>query len=100
MRASLSTSLLLLALSVGTVMPCALTAGELTTQPQPKLARDDPKRVVCRRLAVTGSLVQTVKMCKTNAEWRGQARDAQDEATQMQQRGLVNSCGSSEPGKC
>jgi hypothetical protein len=93
-------SWLLISVSVGLSLPWPSLATEPAPNPAPKLARDDPKRVVCRRLAVTGSLVQTVKICKTNAEWRGQARDAQDEATQMQQRGLINSCGSSEPGRC
>jgi hypothetical protein len=90
--------------SLPLILACAVSALPVAAAPPlgpaPKLARDDPNRVVCRRFPVTGSLVQTVKMCKTNAEWRGQARDAQDEATQMQQRGLINSCGSSEPGRC
>ena len=68
--------------------------------PNTTLASDDQNRVVCRRLSVTGSLVQAKKICKTNAEWRGQTQNAQNEADQMQQRGLINSCGATEPGKC
>jgi hypothetical protein len=99
MRTHVVSALLIFALA-GAVMPGMVLAAEAAPGSAAKLARDDPNRVVCRRLDVTGSLVQTGKICKTNAEWKAQARDTQDEATQMQQRGLINSCGSSEPGKC
>ncbi|MHA6769309.1 hypothetical protein [Sphingobium ummariense] len=49
---------------------------------KPKLDRNDPNAVRCRRLDVTGSLVRKERICKTNAEWRAiseqQNRDADD----------------------
>lgn len=49
---------------------------------QPKLDRNDPSAVRCKRLEVTGSLVRKERICKTNAEWRAiseqQNRDADD----------------------
>lgn len=42
----------------------------------------DPNAVRCRKIGVTGSLVRTEKICKTNAEWRaiaeGHNREADD----------------------
>ncbi|KQN02908.1 hypothetical protein ASE85_21250 [Sphingobium sp. Leaf26] len=49
---------------------------------KPKLDRNDPNAVRCKRLEVTGSLVRKERICKTNAEWRTisdqQGRDADD----------------------
>lgn len=49
---------------------------------KPKLDRNDPNAVRCKRLDVTGSLVRKERICKTNAEWRAiseqQGRDADD----------------------
>mgnify|MGYP005670982043 FL=1 len=49
---------------------------------KPKLDRNDPNAVRCKRLDVTGSLVRKERICKTNAEWRAiseqQNRDADD----------------------
>jgi len=49
---------------------------------KPKLDRNDPNAVRCKRLEVTGSLVRRERICKTNAEWRAitdqQGRDADD----------------------
>ncbi|MCP1470037.1 hypothetical protein J3E64_001724 [Sphingobium sp. OAS761] len=49
---------------------------------KPKLDRNDPNAVRCKRLDVTGSLVRKERICKTNAEWRSiseqQNRDADD----------------------
>lgn len=51
-------------------------------QEQPKLDRNDPNAVRCKRLEVTGSLVRKERICKTNAQWRAiseqQNRDADD----------------------
>lgn len=70
--------------------PVAAHAADAASQ-QPQLARDDPNRVVCRRQEVTGTFTRTVKVCKTNAEWREQMRNAQEVGTDMQERGLINS---------
>jgi hypothetical protein len=49
---------------------------------EPKLDRNDPNAVRCKRLTVTGSLARKERICKTNAEWRAiseqQNRDADD----------------------
>ncbi|NWK98566.1 hypothetical protein DM806_23455 [Sphingobium lactosutens] len=49
---------------------------------KPKLDRNDPNAVRCKRLDVTGSLVRKERICRTNAEWRviseQQNRDADD----------------------
>lgn len=49
---------------------------------QPKLDRNDPNAVRCKRFDVIGSLVKKERICKTNAEWRKiseqQNRDADD----------------------
>lgn len=49
---------------------------------KPKLDRNDPNAVRCKRLEVTGSLVRKERVCRTNAEWRAiseqQNRDADD----------------------
>lgn len=51
-------------------------------QEQPKMDRNDPNAVRCKRLEVTGSLVRRERICKTNAQWRAiseqQNRDADD----------------------
>ncbi|HUD92818.1 hypothetical protein [Sphingobium sp.] len=49
---------------------------------KPKLDRNDPNAVRCKRFDVIGSLVKKERVCKTNAEWRAiseqQNRDADD----------------------
>jgi hypothetical protein len=34
-----------------------------------KQSANDPDKVICRRFAVTGSLVSSYKTCKTRREW-------------------------------
>lgn len=34
-----------------------------------KPSASDPEKVICRRFAVTGSLVSSYKTCKTRREW-------------------------------
>lgn len=59
-----------------------LAAYPALAEDKPKLDRNDPNAVRCRRLDVTGSLVRKERICKTNAEWRAiseqQNRDADD----------------------
>ncbi len=71
-----------------------------TPAPKPQLSRDDPNRVICRREAITGSLSQTRKVCMTRADWAARTRDAQAMGTELQERGRINSCGSTTPGAC
>ena len=37
--------------------------------PSAKQAANDPDKMICRRFAVTGSLVNSYKTCKTRREW-------------------------------
>lgn len=65
------------------MMPALLlTAMPAMAEDKPKLDRNDPSAVRCKRLEVTGSLVRKERICKTNAEWRAiseqQNRDADD----------------------
>lgn len=89
---------LALAVTASGVVPFAAYAN--TKDAKPKLSRDDPNYVICRREAVTGSLAQTRKVCMTRAEWVERSRGAQETGQRMQEAGLVNSCGASEPGRC
>jgi hypothetical protein len=85
-------------------MTCGSATGTIlhAAEPAPaaKPARDDPDKVICRREAVTGTLAQTRKVCMTRADWAARSRGAQEAGQQMQQQGLVNSCGATEPGRC
>lgn len=60
----------------------ALPASPAMAEDKPKLDRNDPNAVRCKRLSVTGSLVRKERVCKTNAQWRAiseqQNRDADD----------------------
>lgn len=84
------------------ILALVLSAPAVAQTPAPPStpSRDDPDRVICRREAVTGSLAQTRKVCLTRAQWVARGRDAQETGQQMQDAGRINSCGSSEPGKC
>jgi hypothetical protein len=99
MHAELPAKVLSFAVLVGLLGAPVILRAE-TPAPAPKLARDDPNRVICRRESVTGSLAQTRKVCMTRAQWVARARDAQETGQQMQDAGRVNSCGSSTPGAC
>ena len=60
------------------MMPALLlTAMPAMAEDKPKLDRNDPSAVRCKRLEVTGSLVRKERVCKTNAEWRGDQRAAE-----------------------
>ncbi len=88
----------IVALSV-LVMPGAVLA-ETPKAPSVKLDRNDPNYVICRRESVTGSLVQTNKVCLTRAQWAERTRESQAVGQDMQDRSRINSCGSSAPGGC
>jgi hypothetical protein len=53
-----------------------------------------PEKMICKRQAETGSLVRFRKICRTESKWRQVGEQAQDEARNMQDRGLINSCSS------
>lgn len=51
-----------------------------------------PELMICKREPVTGSLVRFRNVCRTESKWRLVGEQAQDEARNMQDRGLINSC--------
>jgi predicted secreted protein len=69
-------------------------------KPAAPAGRADPNQIICRREQVTGSLVQTRKICLTRADWAARSRNAREASEQAQQQGRISSCGSNEPGGC
>lgn len=69
-------------------------------EPKPKLARDDPNRIICRRETVTGYYSVTRKVCMTRAEWIERSQRAQQEGQRVQEQGLINSCRSADRSGC
>jgi hypothetical protein len=59
----------------------------VATQPPPV-----PEKMICKREQETGSLARFRKICRTESKWRLVSEQAQDEARNMQDRGLINSC--------
>jgi hypothetical protein len=54
-------------------------------------ATDDPnEKVRCVREKVTGSLIQSRKVCHTEKEWRRIRNDAESEARRITQPGTLN----------
>jgi hypothetical protein len=51
----------------------------LQTTAAPTTATPDDNRLVCRREAMTGSLVGGRRVCRTAAQWREQARIAREQ---------------------
>lgn len=49
------------------------------------------EKLICKREAVTGSLARFRKTCRTEQQWLMVQNMAQDEASGMQDRGLINS---------
>ena len=68
--------------------------------PKPKLDRNDPAYVICRRQQITGYLSRYQKTCKTRAQWISDARLAQEEVQNAQDRGLINSCSAADRRLC
>ena len=65
------------------IATCAIAVvSPALAQEQPKIDRNDPNAVRCKKLEITGSLVRKTRICKTNAQWREigdqQNRDADD----------------------
>jgi predicted secreted protein len=57
-------------------------------------AKPEVPKMICHREEVTGSLARFRKICKTEAQWRGEADRAADTAGRLQENGLINSCAS------
>ena len=49
------------------------------------------EKLICKREAVTGSLVRFRKTCRTEQQWLMVQNMAQDESRGMQDRALINS---------
>jgi predicted secreted protein len=49
------------------------------------------ERMICKREPVTGSLARFRTICRTESKWRDVGAQAQDQARDMQDRGLINS---------
>ncbi len=61
-------------------------AATTTTEPPPK-----PEPMICKREPVTGSLARFRKVCRTESKWRLVSDQTQNQAEDMQSRGLINS---------
>jgi hypothetical protein len=62
------------------------TAVPAATEATPK-----PEAMICKREAVTGSLARFRKICRTESKWRLVGDQTQNQAQDMQDRGLINS---------
>lgn len=72
----------ILLMASATAVP-ATTAAETAPKPEP---------MICKRESVTGSLARYRKVCRSESKWRTVGDQAQDQARDMQDRGLINSC--------
>jgi hypothetical protein len=50
-----------------------------------------PEPMICKREPVTGSLARFRKVCRTESKWKMVGEQAQNNAQDMQDRGLINS---------
>jgi predicted secreted protein len=73
------------------LLAATAAAAPATTAPQ---TEPKPEPMICKREPVTGSLARFRKVCRTESKWRQVGEQAQDEARNMQDRGLINSCSS------
>lgn len=64
------------------------TAAPATTATDPA---SKPEAMICKREAVTGSLARFRKVCRTESKWRMVSDQTQNQAEDMQNRGLINS---------
>ena len=68
----------------------ALPAIASAAEPRQRAAPADPdQQVRCRSSEVTGSLARRTRICRTVAEWRRLEIRGNDEARDMQRRGLI-----------
>lgn len=77
-----------------------LASGQPTAAPPARASSDPDQRVKCRKIPVTGTLAGFTRECRTIAEWRKQEDAASETSRQMQDKGLVRTCGATEPGIC
>lgn len=60
-----------------------------------KQSANDPEKMICRRFAVTGSLVSSYKTCKTRREW-----DSEHDALRANGPGSDSCRNSGNGGAC
>lgn len=53
----------------------------------------DPNRVICRRVAVTGSRLQKTRLCHTARQWDDMQRDNREQVERAQQQRTGGSAG-------
>ncbi len=64
------------------VLAACLAAPAIASDPKPaKAERDDPDRIICRKIKATGSLTRMTKDCRTARDW-AELRQASREATE------------------
>jgi len=75
-----------------TTAPQARTTGT-TPAPSPatatQTARNDPNKMICRRVQLTGSRLAAPRVCRTQAEWDAAATAAASTARNMQSTGVA-----------
>lgn len=72
-------------------LAAASTQQSTTPTQGAKLDRNDPNYVRCKRSAPIGSLIKSVKLCKTNAEWAAITEQQQKDARLLQERNRTGS---------
>jgi predicted secreted protein len=73
-------------MSILLMATAAATPATAATDAAPK-----PEPMICKREPVTGSLAGFRKICRTESKWRLVGEQAQNQAENMQDRGLINS---------
>jgi hypothetical protein len=85
-----------IAAAIATLAVCAMpaSAGSKTEKLEPERTSDAPDKMICKRYPETGSLVRTVKVCATKADWEKKRQD-------LQRLSVSNGCRVlSEGGRC
>lgn len=70
-----------------------LSAGPVLAHPHEKgdTQGSNPDKIICKRIAETGSLVRGKRTCKTRATWESEAQAARRQVQEMQDNSLINS---------
>ena len=64
------------------------------TRASAERAADDQDRIICKKFAVTGSLLATYKECKKKRDWERERNNIRSPST------TSGSCASAESGSC
>ena len=79
---------ILFALLAVSAAPAAAQSLPNNSAPDQSAAEPDPNKVVCKRMADTGSLIKKSKICRTRAEWSRAIEDAQKEGERLLSRSV------------